>query len=67
MGGGGGAAAGGERWAGGGVKGWPGAYRAREDSAYGPGGNPGAAYIRVALVDGEAETGEALSRMAEVL
>ncbi len=51
----------------GGVKVLPGAYLSREDSPYGPGGNPGAAYIRVALVDGEAETGEALSRMAEVL
>ena len=56
-----------ELWARGGVKVLPGAYLSREDSPYGPGGNPGAAYIRVALVDGEAETGEALSRMAEVL
>ncbi|MEX2249215.1 MAG: hypothetical protein WD671_06245 [Parvibaculum sp.] len=45
----------------------PGAYLSREDSPYGPPGNPGAAYIRVALVDGLGETEEALARMAEVL
>lgn len=56
-----------ELWARGGVKVLPGAYLSREDSPYGPGGNPGKAYIRVALVDGEAETEEALARMAEVL
>lgn len=56
-----------ELWARGGVKVLPGAYLSREDSPYGPGGNPGAAYIRVALVGDEAETEEALARMAEVL
>lgn len=56
-----------ELWAKAGVKVLPGAYLSREDSPYGPGGNPGAAYIRVALVDGVAETEEALARMAEVL
>ncbi|PKQ02097.1 MAG: aspartate aminotransferase [Alphaproteobacteria bacterium HGW-Alphaproteobacteria-12] len=56
-----------ELWAKAGVKVLPGAYLSREDSPYGPGGNPGTAYIRVALVDGEAETEEALARMAEVL
>ncbi|ABS62921.1 aminotransferase class I and II [Parvibaculum lavamentivorans DS-1] len=56
-----------ELWAKAGVKVLPGAYLSREDSPYGPGGNPGAAYIRVALVDGQAETEEALARMAEVL
>ncbi|MEQ8266110.1 MAG: aminotransferase class I/II-fold pyridoxal phosphate-dependent enzyme [Parvibaculum sp.] len=54
-------------WAKAGVKVLPGAYLSREDSPYGPVGNPGRAYIRVALVDGQAETEEALSRMAEVL
>ena len=56
-----------ELWAKAGVKVLPGAYLSREDSPYGPGGNPGKAYIRVALVDGEAETEEALARMSEVL
>lgn len=56
-----------ELWAKAGVKVLPGAYLSREDSPYGPGGNPGRAYIRVALVGSEAETEEALSRMAEVL
>ena len=56
-----------ELWAKAGVKVLPGAYLSREDSPYGPGGNPGKAYIRVALVDGESETEEALARMAEVL
>lgn len=54
-------------WAQAGVKVLPGAYLSREDLPYGPPGNPGAAYIRVALVDGLAETEEALARMAEVL
>ncbi|MEW6089729.1 aminotransferase class I/II-fold pyridoxal phosphate-dependent enzyme [Parvibaculum sp.] len=56
-----------ELWAKAGVKVLPGAYLSREDSPYGPGGNPGRAYIRVALVGSEAETEEALSRMAEAL
>ncbi|WP_421864315.1 aminotransferase class I/II-fold pyridoxal phosphate-dependent enzyme [Parvibaculum sp.] len=56
-----------ELWAKAGVKVLPGAYLSREDSPYGPGGNPGKVYIRVALVDGESETEEALARMAEVL
>ncbi len=56
-----------ELWARAGVKVLPGAYLSREDSPYGPPGNPGAAYIRVALVDGLGETEEALARMAEVL
>lgn len=56
-----------ELWAKAGVKVLPGAYLSREDSPYGPGGNPGTTYIRVALVDGVAETEEALARMAEVL
>ena len=54
-------------WAKAGVKVLPGAYLSREDSPYGPGGNPGRAYIRVALVGTETETEEALSRMAEAL
>lgn len=54
-------------WAKAGVKVLPGAYLSREDSPYGPGGNPGRAYIRVALVGSETETEEALSRMAEAL
>ena len=56
-----------ELWAKTGVKVLPGAYLSREDSPYGPGGNPGRAYIRVALVGNQAETEEALSRMAEAL
>lgn len=53
-----------------GVKVLPGAYLSREDSnPVGPGDshNPGAAYIRVALVEDETRTEEALKRMAEVL
>lgn len=56
-----------ELWIKAGVKVLPGAYLSRKDSPYGPGGNPGTAYIRVALVGGVAETEEALARMAEVL
>lgn len=55
-----------ELWAKGGVKVLPGKYLSREDSL-GGGGNPGTAYIRVALVESEAATEEALTRMAEVL
>ncbi len=56
-----------ELWARGGLKVLPGAYLSREDSPYGPTGNPGAAYIRVALVDGQSQTEQALARIAEVL
>lgn len=56
-----------ELWARGGVKVLPGAYLSREDSFGHEGANPGSAYIRVALVDNEEKTGEALTRMAEVL
>jgi aspartate/methionine/tyrosine aminotransferase len=56
-----------ELWARGGVKVLPGAYLSREDSIGYEGANPGSAYIRVALVDNEEKTGEALTRMAEVL
>ncbi len=55
-----------ELWARGGVKVLPGKYLSREDSL-GRVSNPGAAYIRVALVESEAATEEALTRMAEVL
>lgn len=57
-------------WARAGVKVLPGAYLSREDSklkAMGDSANPGAAYIRVALVEDEARTEEALKRMADVL
>ena len=57
-------------WAKGGVKVLPGAYLSREDSGLTgdlPGSNPGTAYIRVALVESEAKTEEALQRMADIL
>ncbi|MDO8290822.1 MAG: aminotransferase class I/II-fold pyridoxal phosphate-dependent enzyme [Parvibaculum sp.] len=62
-------------WAKGGVKVLPGAYLSREDSgATGDlpkgqkgGTNPGTAFIRVALVESEAKTEEALQRMADIL
>lgn len=53
-------------WAEGGVKVLPGGYLSREDSL-GRGANPGAAYIRVALVESEDATEEALARMADIL
>lgn len=55
-----------ELWAKGGVKVLPGKYLSREDSIDG-GGNPGAAYIRVALVESQTATEEALARMAAIL
>lgn len=55
-----------ELWAQGGVKVLPGKYLSREDSIDG-GGNPGAAYIRVALVESQDATEEALARMAAIL
>ena len=55
-----------ELWASGGVKVLPGKYLSREDSIDG-GGNPGAAYIRVALVESQTATEEALARMAAIL
>ncbi len=55
-----------ELWAKGGVKVLPGGYLSREDS-FREGANPGAAYIRVALVESEDATEEALTRMAEIL
>jgi aspartate/methionine/tyrosine aminotransferase len=48
------------------VKVLPGKYLSREDSL-GDSGNPGEAYIRVALVESEAATEDALARIAEVL
>jgi aspartate/methionine/tyrosine aminotransferase len=58
-------------WAEGGVKVLPGAYLSREDSNLTgdlpASGNPGTAYIRVALVESEAKTEEALKRMADIL
>jgi aspartate/methionine/tyrosine aminotransferase len=47
-----------------GVKVLPGAYLAQDDST---GYNPGADYIRIALVDDLARTGEALERLASYL
>ncbi len=47
-------------WSAAGVKALPGAYLARDD---GDGGNPGASYLRLALVDDEATTAEALDRV----
>ncbi|MFZ3032785.1 MAG: aminotransferase class I/II-fold pyridoxal phosphate-dependent enzyme [Parvibaculum sp.] len=58
-------------WKEGGVKVLPGAYLSREDSGVEDDlhrhDNPGTAYIRVALVESEAKTEEALKRMAEIL
>jgi len=58
-------------WKEGGVKVLPGAYLSREasgiESDLPQQANPGTAYIRVALVDNEAKTEEALKRMAEIL
>lgn len=58
-------------WQKGGVKVLPGAYLSREDSGLEGDlhnqGNPGTAYIRVALVENEAKTEEALKRMADIL
>lgn len=53
-------------WQEAGVKVLPGAFLSRPDDSV-PGGNPGAAYIRVALVHDEATTEEALTRMNDVL
>ena len=53
-------------WKEGGVKVLPGRYLGRDESL-GVQGNPGKSYIRVALVRDEAQTGEALSRMARIL
>jgi aspartate/methionine/tyrosine aminotransferase len=62
-------------WTEGGVKVLPGAYLSREDSnltgdlpaSIAKIGNPGTAYIRVALVESETKTEEALKRMADIL
>ena len=58
-------------WKEGGVKVLPGAYLSRENSGIegdvNRHANPGTAYIRVALVESEAKTEEALKRMAEIL
>lgn len=62
-------------WTEGGVKVLPGAYLSREDSnltgdlpaSIAKIGNPGTAYIRVALVESETKTEEALNRMADIL
>jgi N-succinyldiaminopimelate aminotransferase len=59
-----------ELWARAGVKVLPGAYLSRENSfadSRGGQGNPGLAYIRVALVGTLQETEEAITRMAETL
>ncbi len=53
-------------WTEAGVKVLPGAYLARDDESV-VGGNPGRAFIRVALVEAENVMEEALKRMAEVL
>lgn len=50
-------------WAEAGVKALPGAYLAAD----GPTGNPGADYLRLALVDAADRTDEAMARIAEVL
>ena len=58
-------------WAKGGVKVLPGAYLSRDNSGLAGdthnANNPGTSYIRVALVESEAKTQIALSRMAEIL
>tara|TARA_R110000824_G_scaffold118960_14_gene271892 strand:+ start:9322 stop:10569 length:1248 start_codon:yes stop_codon:yes gene_type:complete len=64
-----------ELWAKGGVKVLPGSYLSRENSGLEndlncpalASGNPGSAFIRVALVEDETKTEEALKRMAEIL
>jgi aspartate/methionine/tyrosine aminotransferase len=61
---GGGEAAAARLWAEAGVKVVPGAYLAIEGS---DGANPGADFVRVALVSAAAEVGEAMSRMVEKL
>lgn len=53
-------------WQKAGVKVLPGKYLARDDPAV-PGGNPGRAYIRVALVQDETVTEHALTRLADTL
>lgn len=53
-------------WEQAGVKVLPGAYLARDDETV-PGGNPGRAYIRVALVESERVMEEALQRISETL
>ncbi|MDE1174745.1 MAG: aminotransferase class I/II-fold pyridoxal phosphate-dependent enzyme [Parvibaculaceae bacterium] len=53
-------------WTEAGVKVLPGAYLARDDESV-AGGNPGRAFIRVALVEAENVMEEALKRMAEAL
>jgi len=57
-------------WRDAGIKVLPGAYLARAsrpDAPDTPGDNPGAAYIRVALVHDETRVGEALTRMIPIL
>lgn len=51
-------------WTEGGLRVLPGAYLARDDAST---GNPGAPYIRVALVHDEATAGELLKRLVNVL
>lgn len=53
-------------WADAGIKVLPGRYLSRDDPSV-PGGNPGAAYIRVALVQDETTTEDALARLADTL
>ncbi len=53
-----------ELWARGGLRVLPGAYLAREDAG---GGNPGAPYIRVALVHDPDTTRDALNRLVNIL
>ena len=51
-------------WAEGGIRVMPGGYMSRDDLS---GGNPGARYVRIALVDGPELTEAALSRLVDIL
>ncbi len=53
-------------WADAGLKVLPGGYLARDDATL-PDGNPGARYIRLALVQDEKRVEEALTRLTNVL
>jgi aspartate/methionine/tyrosine aminotransferase len=51
-------------WAEAGIRVMPGGYMSRDDL---PGGNPGARYVRIALVEGPELTEAALVRLTEIL